>query len=57
MSCKGQQRNWARREKKDAGLWALNKVPDVKVLYLHMFHTATLKADAGYLPTRQEVGG
>lgn len=57
MSCKGQQRNWARRERRVAGPWALNKVQDLKVLYLHMSHTVTLKAGAGYLPARQEVGG
>lgn len=53
MSCKGQQRKWARRERRGAGLWALNKVQDLKVLYLHMFHTTTLEAGAGYLPARQ----
>lgn len=56
MSCKGQQ-NWARRGKIDAGFWVLNKVQDLKVLYLDMFHTATLKAGASYLLARQEVGG
>lgn len=56
MSCKGQQ-NWARRGRTDAGFWVLKKVQDLKVLYLDMFHTATLKAGASYLLARQEVGG
>lgn len=63
---RGGQRNWARRERRDAGLWAVgflqerrafrSGVQELEALYLHTLHPATQKPGAGadQLPARPE---